>query len=82
MKSFGFAEVKRYAKLIAVLFVEVGAFVPELAGDIVLVDRVASVAFEPVGGLQADDLGAHVRQHLHGEGDGDELTHLDDTDAF
>ena len=82
LKSFGFAEVKGYAKFVAVLFVEVGAFVPELAGDIVLVDRVASVAFEPAGGLQADDLGAHVRQHLHGEGDGDELAHLDDTDAF
>ena len=81
-EALRFAQVQGDAQFVAVLLVEIGALVPELAGDVVLIDRVAAVALQPAGGLQADDLGAHVGQQFHGKGDGDELAHLDDPDAF
>ena len=59
-------QVQGNAQLIAVLLVEVGPPIPELPLNVVLKQRVGSVALQPLAGLQPDDLRPHVCQHLHG----------------
>ena len=74
----GVGQVQGDAQLVAVMLVEIGPPVPELSFGFVLVESVAAVAFQSLARFQADDLGPHVGQHLHGPRDSDELSHLDD----
>ena len=76
------AQVQGQSQLVPVLFVEIGAPVPEIAGHFVMIEGVGAVAFEPLDGFQADDFGAHIGQPFHCGGDGDELAHFYDANAL
>ena len=76
IQPLGVAQFQGEAQLVAVLFVEIGAAIPESALDFVAVNRIAAIAFQAAHRLQPDDLRAHIGQQFHGVGNGDELSHL------
>ena len=75
-------QVQGDAQLVAVVFVEEAAPVPILAVHLVPVQRGATVDLQALAGLQANNLGAHVGEHLDRPGNCYELAHLQDSDAF
>ena len=72
------AQVQRQSQLVPVLLVKVGPSVPELPVHVVVIQRVRSVAFQPLHRLEPDHLRAHVGHPLHRRRYGDKLAHLQD----
>ena len=80
--AFRAAQIQGQAQFVAVLLVEIGAPVPEIARHFVLIQGIGAVALQPLHRFQADDLRAHIGQPFHCRGDGNELPHFDDADAL